>query len=111
MKPLKIFGWIVMGLAGVTAFGFVLGLAVMFLWNWLMPTIFGLPEITYWQSVGLFILCHLLFKGHHGPGGRDHGPPRWNRGRDRFADKVRGMVDEGCPQPQPRTAPTGDIRE
>jgi hypothetical protein len=41
---------------------FVLGLPLMLLWNWLMPTIFGLPEITFWQSVGLNMLSGILFK-------------------------------------------------
>lgn len=39
----------------------VFGLAVMLLWNWLMPALFGVVTITYWQSLGLFILCKLLF--------------------------------------------------
>lgn len=35
---------------------------VYFLWNWLMPKLFHLPVITLWQSLGLAILCSLLFK-------------------------------------------------
>ena len=35
---------------------------VYFLWNWLMPVIFGLPEITFWQALGLKVLCAMLFK-------------------------------------------------
>lgn len=34
---------------------------VWFLWNLLVPTIFGLTEITIWQAFGLSILCNLLF--------------------------------------------------
>jgi len=34
----------------------------MLLWNWLMPTIFGLTTITYWQSFGLLWLTTLLFR-------------------------------------------------
>lgn len=37
------------------------GYSVMFLWNWLMPTIFDLPTITFWQSIGLQVLTYLLF--------------------------------------------------
>lgn len=33
-----------------------------FLWNWLIPEIFGLKEITIWQSCGLLFLSSLLFK-------------------------------------------------
>jgi hypothetical protein len=37
---------------------------VMLLWDWLMPTIFGLKEITLFQAWGLSALCGLLFKSH-----------------------------------------------
>ena len=33
---------------------------VMWLWNWLMPTIFYLPSLTYWQMYGLTVLISLL---------------------------------------------------
>ena len=39
---------------------------LLLLWNWLMPTIFGLTKITYWQSLGLLILSSILFRS---PGG------------------------------------------
>lgn len=54
-------------LAAFVAFGFI----TMYLWNWLMPLLFRLPEITFWQTIGLLILSRLLlggFKGHHGRG-------------------------------------------
>jgi uncharacterized membrane protein len=40
----------------------ILGYPLMLLWNWLMPTIFGLPEITLWQALGLSLLSTILFK-------------------------------------------------
>lgn len=43
-------------LMGIAAF------PVMWLWNWLMPEIFGLTTIGFWQSLGLLILSSLLFK-------------------------------------------------
>jgi len=93
MRAMKIIGWVLVGLAGAALLGFLLGIVVMLLWNWLMPALFGLPEIGYWQAVGLFILCHLLFKGHLGGGGR-HRDSRWRDrwrkdGRHDFAKKVR----------------------
>ena len=39
------------------------GLFVMLLWNWLMPEIFGLKTLTYWQAWGLLVLSWILFKG------------------------------------------------
>ena len=34
---------------------------VMMLWNWLVPSIFGLTEITFWQALGLFTLARIFF--------------------------------------------------
>ena len=39
----------------------LLGLPLMLLWNWLMPIIFGLPVISFWQAVGLNLLASILF--------------------------------------------------
>jgi len=40
----------------------IIGFPVMWLWNWLMPTLFGLTKITFWQAWGLSVLCGFLFK-------------------------------------------------
>jgi len=50
----------IIGLLAVLAV--VLGYPVMLLWNWLMPTIFNLPEVTFWQAIGLNLLSNILFK-------------------------------------------------
>jgi hypothetical protein len=42
--------------------GALLSLPVMLLWDWLMPTIFGLPEITWFQAWGLLWLTGILFR-------------------------------------------------
>ncbi|MCK9424291.1 MAG: hypothetical protein M0Q38_17025 [Bacteroidales bacterium] len=70
-------GWIILGIVGFTAFAFLFGAVVMWLWNWLMPVIFHLGVITYWQAVGLAILGRLLFGSFH------HGSPHY-RGRHNF---------------------------
>lgn len=44
-------------------FGLLAAVLVYLLWNWLMPDIFGLPTISYWQAWGLYFLAHLLFRG------------------------------------------------
>jgi hypothetical protein len=36
------------------------GAVVMVLWNWLMPTILHLPEISFFEAVGLFLLVSFL---------------------------------------------------
>ena len=37
-------------------------LPVLVLWNWLMPEIFGLTTITFWQAAGIVALSSMLFK-------------------------------------------------
>ena len=71
-------GWIILGIAGAIAFAFLFGAVVMWLWNWLMPVIFHLGVITYWQAVGLAILGRLLFGNmHHGGSNRHHKFGSW----------------------------------
>jgi len=38
---------------------------LMLLWNWLIPELFGLDAITYWQSAGLLVIAKILFGGFH----------------------------------------------
>lgn len=54
----KIFA--VIGLVVVAAV--LMALPTMWLWNWLMPTIFGLIKIGFWQALGLNLLAGILFK-------------------------------------------------
>lgn len=42
----------------------ILTTETMLLWNWLMPMIFGLIKLNFWQSLGLMMLCSVLFKSH-----------------------------------------------
>lgn len=41
----------------------ILGTAVMWLWNWLMPDLFNLPTISFTQALGLTILSRILTGG------------------------------------------------
>lgn len=71
--PLRIFaigGLAIGGLAIAAGLALLFGFILMWLWNWLMPDIFGLPTISFWQAWGLVLLSHILFKTfpHH-----DHG--------------------------------------
>jgi hypothetical protein len=60
----QIIGAIVVAVAILFFVAALMSLPVMLLWDWLMPTIFGLPEITWFQAWGLLFLCGLLFKSH-----------------------------------------------
>ena len=41
----------------------VLGVLVMQLWNALLPGSLAVPQITYWQAVGVLLLAHILLCG------------------------------------------------
>ncbi|WP_423146389.1 hypothetical protein [Rubrolithibacter danxiaensis] len=69
---------------------FLIGIVVMLLWNALLPAVFGLSTITFWQALGLFILCKLLF-GFGGKGGYG-GPGRW--WSMKMKHKMRNMSPE-----------------
>jgi hypothetical protein len=64
----------------------VLGLAVMVLWNHVVPGLFpGSRALDYPHALGLLVLCRILFGGFRGRGG-------W-RGR-RHWDKWAAMTPE-----------------
>ncbi|WP_117880730.1 hypothetical protein [Aureibaculum luteum] len=62
-SPLEIVGIIIFGATAITGLAILFGFVIMWLWNWLMPLIFGLPLLNYWQAVGLFILLKILIGG------------------------------------------------
>lgn len=59
---LKILGVIIAEVLFLVGMAFLFGLPTMWLWNWLMPAIFGLTKISIYQAVGLNILCGVLFR-------------------------------------------------
>ena len=76
--------------------------AVQHLWNWLMPAIFGLHMITYWQSLGLLGLSWLLFGGPKllpgGRGGhwRHRMRERWEQMTPEEREKFSAGMRHGC---------------
>jgi hypothetical protein len=92
---------IVLAPVAVALFVIVSGGVVMLLWNWLLPTLFGLPEITLLQGFGLLALGRLLFGGWGGGGGGGGGRHMSHadreRMRQRFCDKrtAQDTVIEG----------------
>lgn len=73
MTTLWILGGIAIGVIAIAA----MSLAVMYLWNWLAPTVFKLPTIKLKHAFGLLVLSKLLFGGfggwHGGHRGFHHG--------------------------------------
>ena len=75
-RALRIVGLVILGVLAAAAFALAFGWFVMLLWNWLMPAIFGLGAITYWQAFGLVVLAKLIF-GAVGGGRGGHHDRRW----------------------------------
>lgn len=48
----------------ILIFVLIATLPVQLLWNWLMPFIFGLPKLGFWQTAGLLLLANLLLKSN-----------------------------------------------
>ena len=87
----RIIGLAVVGVIFASIFALLFGLLVKWLWNWLMPEIFGLGVITYWQAFGLLLLAKLLFGGF----GHHHHDRRYYR--DREGNGSRGSFwNHGC---------------
>lgn len=57
-------------------------LAVMLLWNAILPDVLGVKHINFWQALGLLVLCKILFgcfRGGPRGGFRDGGHPWKNK--------------------------------
>lgn len=70
--------WIApLAILAIPLFLFIGGEVVMYLWNWLLPPLFGWKVLGFWQALGLLVLCRVLFGGLGGHGPR---PGRhWDR--------------------------------
>jgi hypothetical protein len=87
-----------LAIVGILLFAALGGEIVRRLWNWLLPSIFGWPPITFWQALGLLVLCRILFGGVGGRGGyrgsaRRRMSERWQamtpEERQEFRQRVR----------------------
>ena len=96
--------WILRGLKvllfvalAATVFSFV----VMALWNRLMPGIFGLHAISFWQALGLLVLSKILFGGFRGRPAfamhwRHRMMERWEHMTSEEREKFRAGLRGGC---------------
>lgn len=87
MRVSKFMAFGTIGIAAAVALALGIGALVMVLWNALLPALFGLPLVTFWQAVGLVVLAKILggvtFGHRHRPPhpharrwmGRHHGHP------------------------------------
>jgi len=92
----RIFRWIFAGIIAIPVIAAIFGAVVMLLWNALMPQLFALPALNYWQAAGLIILTHLLFGnigGQHG-GHRGRGDKQFFQHENKLREKWMNMNEE-----------------
>ncbi len=88
---MKYFFTIVGSMLLALAFFFLLGWTIMTLWNLLIPEIFGLNSIGFWQAMGLLLLSRILLGGFGG-GGWSSG--NWQQKKDHWKHKMQERWSE-----------------
>jgi ABC-type multidrug transport system fused ATPase/permease subunit len=95
--------WILKGIKMIFVFlviGAVMSYLVMSLWNGLMPAIFNLGVITFWQALGILILAKLLFGfGRGGWGSHGHYSSHWKHSgssawKEKMEEKLKHLTPE-----------------
>jgi hypothetical protein len=76
---------------GVAAILALVSFVVMQLWNNLLPDVLHVTTITYWQAMGIFVLCKILFG--FGPKGGGGGAP-WMRRKRMMEERLSSMSPE-----------------
>jgi len=90
--------WIIpAAIIAIPLFIFIGGEVVMHLWNWLLPPLFGWRALTFWQALGLLVLCRVLFGGlgGHGPGPGHRRDRRCRKITPEEREKFRQAMAEG----------------
>lgn len=109
---------IVKGIVLFLIFLIVMGAVVygtQWLWNWLVPSLFGGPVITYWQTLGLLVLTRILTwpwsrgGGHWGRSkGAGYWAGRWRSMTPEQRESLKArMRDKWCPQEPAQSANDG----
>jgi len=81
-----------LAILGMVAFIAIGGEIVLHLWNWLLPPLFGWRQITFWQALGILVLCRVLFGGlgRHGYSGSN------------FRRRMKGRCEHTTPEERER---------
>ena len=80
-----------LAILGMVVFIAIGGEIVLQLWNWLLPPLFGWGQISFWQALGMLLLCRILFGGFgfHGSG------------RSNMRRRIGERIDERCANMSP----------
>jgi hypothetical protein len=70
----------------------VVGFVTQSLWNWLVPSLFHGPIITFWQTLGLLVLSRILF------GGFGRGRSTWAQKRRQWKQHMESQVSSLSPE-------------
>lgn len=102
----KLFWIAPLAIVGIALFIAIGGGIVMYLWNWLLPPLFGWKLITFWQALALLVLCRILVGGFGMRGGPRHSRGRWMANRwgrmsDEEREEFRQRMRERCGFPPP----------
>jgi len=117
MSKKKWIGIAILAPLAIALFIWLGGELVMYLWNWLLPTLFGWRQITFWQAVGLLALCRILFGGWSSHGGNRSNmrrrinqrmDERWERMTPEEREKFRQSWRSRCAG---FAAPTSETKE
>jgi hypothetical protein len=88
-------------IVGIVLFTFLGGQIVMRLWNWLVPSLTGWHTLTFWQALGILVLCRILFGGLGMPGRarsniRRRMAERWDSIPAEERERIRQHMSERC---------------
>ncbi len=91
-----------LAILAIPLFIFIGGEVVKLLWNWLLPPIVGVREITFWQAVGILALSRILFGRLGFRGHSRSGSSIRSRISDRMADRVAERWEHMTPEERDR---------
>jgi hypothetical protein len=86
-KAIKIIKMTTIGVLCVLLFGYL----TMLLWNWIIPSVFNVNPISFWQALGLLLLSKILFGGFGGKSWGHRGGYQW---KSRYYEKLSSMSPE-----------------
>ncbi len=100
---------------GIAVFGGIV-LGTQWLWNTLVPSIFGGPVLNYWQTLGLMVLAKLFLwpiskgGGHWGRHKSGFWQARWERMSPEQRERLKArMRDKWCgPMPAEPAKPAAE---